>query len=318
MDVVAAHVTFPEERWKIVAESDLEEPPEVSRLAPVLRHGPAGGPRRDLEIAHERGARVLLSGVLGDTLLHAKSVRRDMVRNGRWIQAGHDVLRAGLNGLTARRFVDAGLGVLSPNRAARADRWLFDREPPPPRWLGPALRAIYAGAGNGRRTDLVASDWPTHLLRGVWAQLTSPSAGRVVDSFAGYASEAGIELRAPYADVRLAEAVLNIPWQQREPHGHHRRTGRDALGSLLPPAFSDRIGQAPWTSVWVANARRSAMAIAPFIEHGPWLSEAFVDRAIARAMLFDVRKHRDGGRPELARLVTQFGALEAWIRVLLE
>jgi asparagine synthase (glutamine-hydrolysing) len=317
MDAVAASVTFPEERWKIVADQDPERAADVSRGAPILRHGPAGGPRRDIEIARERGARVLLSGVLGDTLWHAKNVRRDMIHHGRWIQAARDVLRAGFNGLTLHRFVDAGLGVFPVNVAAGAGSWLFDRPPPPPGWLGPSLRAAYASERDRARRDLAAVDWPSHLLRGVWAQLTNPSAGRVVESFVGYAAEDGIELRAPYADVRLAEAVMKIPWQQREPRGHYRRTGRDALGPMLPAPLSQRIGQPSWISVWTVNARRNAMTVAPFIEHGPWRSEAFVDRGIARGMLRQVQEGRDGDRPMLAIMVTQFGVLEAWIRQLL-
>ncbi len=315
MDAVAGQVGFPEVRWNIVAEGPARVW-EVSRGAPTLRHGPSGGPRRDLEVARERGARVLLTGVLGDTLWHARGIRRDMVRRGRGLQALYDVLRAGLNGATLDRLVDASLGVLPADAASRiGERW-FRTASGPPEWLGPTLRPIYAHAPTIAGDDLTRTPWPSHLLRGIWTQITSPGAARVVDSFAGYAGDDGIEHRAPYADVRLAEAIMSIPWRQREPRGDYRRTGRDALGPTLPPLFSRRTGQGSWSSVWAANARRNALAMAPVIESGPWLSGPFVDRGTARAMLRDVAGGRDTDTPKVSILVAQFAALEAWIRQL--
>jgi asparagine synthase (glutamine-hydrolysing) len=316
IDAVAAAVTFPTVRWNVVA-GDRPDFWGVSGGAPVLRQGLAGGPRRDLEVAREQGARVLLSGVLGDTLWHATGVRRDMVRHGRWVQAGFDILRPGLGGLTFQRFVDAALGLLPPRIAHRIGLRLFRAPPPPPEWLGPALRAIYSTVvAAPARANPGITDPSSHLRGELWAQLTSPGATRIVESFVDYAMDDGIELRAPYADVRLVEAVLSIPWRQREPRGHHRRTGRDALGALLPREFLARIGQPPWTEVWAANARRTASMVAPIINQGPWLSGPFVDRGIARAMLRDVLDGAGMERPWAAISVADFGALEAWIRQL--
>ena len=83
------------------------------------------------------------------------------------------------------------------------------------------------------------------------------------------------------------------------------------------PEFAERRGQAPWTEVWAANAKRSARGIAPFIESGGWLSAPFVDRAIARMYLARVLTETPPPL-ELCRLVLQFGELEAWLRELLQ
>jgi hypothetical protein len=216
-----------------------------------------------------------------------------------------------------RRFVDAALGLLAPAVAYRLGQPLLRSRATPPEWLGPALRAIDSEPVRKTASDLPIADSTSHLLLGLWAALTSANAGRVVDFFVEYGMDDGIEVRAPYADVRLAEAVLRIPWRHREPRGHHRRTGRDALGAILPEVFSARIGQQPWTEVWAANARRRASMVAPLIQRGPWLSEPFVDRGIARAMLQEVLEGRDKDRPQVSILVSDFGALEAWIRRLL-
>jgi asparagine synthase (glutamine-hydrolysing) len=316
MDAVGERVRFPGIRWRVVEESEPRFP-GVARGAPILRRGLAGGPRRDLEIARESGARVLLSGVLGDGLWHATGVRRDMVRHGRFVQLAHDLARAGLTGARTR-LVDAGLGVLPPATAVRIGERLLHPPGPPPEWMGPALRSIYARSLRSERRDLPATGWRSHLLYAVWARLTSPGAGRIVEAFVDYAAEEGVELRAPYADVRLTETVLRIPWQQREPRGHLRRTGRDALGPMLPPAFAKRVGQQGWTKVWAANAKRTALTIAPYIESGPWRSAEFVDRGIARSMLQGVLAGTGDDWPEAAILVTDFGALEAWLRPIFE
>jgi hypothetical protein len=313
MDAVAARVSFEGLRWDVVGSDPLPFP-GVYRAAPVLRRGPAGGPPRDLEIARERGARVLISGVLGDGVLYAAGVRRDMIRHGRWLRALRDILGAGLNRGTPRRIVDAGLGMLSPPAALLAAHRIFGRLPAAPEWMGPALRAIYPP--RPERLDFPVQRWPSHVVCGVWAHATSASAAAVVDGFVDYATEEGVELRAPYADVRLVEEVLAIPWDQREPRGHHRRTGRDALGPLLPPEFSKRIAQESWTRVWVANALRAVASVGEFILCGPWLSAPFVDRGIARAMLGDVTARGETAAPESCFLILEFGALEAWLRCL--
>jgi asparagine synthase (glutamine-hydrolysing) len=312
IDAVAAHVSFAGERWNVIPQA-APRFPGVLGAAPILRHGLAGGPRRDLELAQERGARVLISGLLGDGVWHATGVLRDMVRHGRWLQAAHEILRRGLPGAYSRT-VDAGLGLLPPALAVRAARRLTGSRPPPPEWLGPELRSLYAHT-RGPELDVA---WPgsSHLQLVAWTRLAGPGVGRLVAAFVDYAADEGVELRAPYADVRLVEAVLRIPWRQREPRGHYRRTGRDALGPMLPPEFAQRFGQQSWSDVWAANARRTTLTIAPLIQAGPWRSAPYVDRGIARAMLQDVLAGRDRDRPQVPMLVADFGALEAWLRQL--
>lgn len=312
MDAVAAAVSFEGLRWSIVDETPLSFP-GVSRAAPALRFGLAGGPRRDLEIARQRGARVLLGGLLGDDVWYAAGVLRDLVRHGRLVHLLRNLYLTNSIPVAIRRLVDAGLGVVSPAMAHRiADR---HRRAAPPEWLGPALRHLRPAPSP--RFDIRRVEWPSHLLCSIWARLTDPRSCLVVESTVEYGSEEGIEVRAPHADIRLVEYVLTIPWEQREPLGHFRRTGRDALGPLLPPEFSTRVGQKPWTSVWRATARRATQALVPFIDTGPWLSAPYVDRGIARGMLRDVVARGVDSAPQNWLHVLEFGTLEAWLRGLL-
>jgi Glutamine amidotransferase domain/Asparagine synthase len=313
MDAVASRVCFEARRWSIVQTEPISFP-GVTNSSPRLFRGIAWGPGFDLEVARQENARILLSGVLGDGVWHATGVRRDMVRHGRGVHAAIDIARAGFGGLLHRAF-DAALGVLAPATANRVADLVFSGPGPPPKWLGPGLLEAFPLENRRGPDDL--GEGGSHLSRAVWWRLTGPSAAAAMAGMVDYVTDDGIELRAPYADVRLVERVLAISWTQREPKGHHRRTGRDALGLLLPPIFNDRIDQPPWDLVWANNARQMAVASREFIERGPWLSAPFVNRGIARGMLRNVL-HGDPTTIGCTDgiLVANFGALEAWLRQL--
>jgi hypothetical protein len=243
-------------------------------------------------------------------------VLRDFVRHGRWLRALAEIARHGLDRSSPARMFDAALGVLSPGMAlAVANR--FARLPPPAEWFGPAFLNIYASGLRPAPRQMPDARWPAHVTSGVWSQLTHPTVALILETANEEGLEYGVEVRTPFTDVRLIEHMLMIPWAQRAPRGHYRRTGRDALGPLLPPEFAGRTGQEPWTDVWRATARKTARATAPFLVEGPWLSAPFVDRAVAKAMLRDVLTRGPDAHPEAALLVADFAALEAWLRQLL-
>jgi hypothetical protein len=159
--------------------------------------------------------------------------------------------------------------------------------------------------------------WPSHMQLNLWARVTGPRFAGGVAGNALYAAESGVEARMPYADVRLIEHVLTIPWEQRLPAGHLRRTGRDALGGLLPAAFRTRIGQGSWSEIWERNAQAASGLITHILEEGPWLSAPFVNRALATEIL-----HRAVGQgPDVEQrrwtLLLDFATVESWLRRLI-
>ena len=255
---------------------------------------------------------MLLTGLGGDDVWYANGVLRDFVRHGRLIPALVDAFRCseGLSG--ARRLLDAGWGLLPPATAVRIAQRLSRNAAGPPEWLGPTLREAHAGADD--RIEILDLDWPSHLVCSLWTQLTLAQTGMIIDATVEYGLDDAIEVRAPCLDVRLVEHILTIPWQQRQPRGHFRRTARDALGASLPAVFADRVGQQGWGTVWEATALRVIPALAPIIERGPWLSAPFIDRGIARAMWRDVLDSGAGAAPESCLIVPEIGALEAWLR----
>lgn len=312
MDAVASRVSFEGLRWNVVEETSSSFP-GVFRGAPNLRVGLAGGPRRDLEIARQKGARILVSGFMGDEVWYAGGVMRDFVRRGRLDVVLRHVRRAGLGLSALRHTFDWGLGVLAPAVAPTIARRLEGRRfAPVPEWMGPRLREIYPPPAEP--FDLPSSDWPSHLLAALWARLTRARTGVQVEGMTDYGSEDGLEVRLPHADIRLIECIMTLPWSQRDPQGHHRRTGRDALGTLLPPEFAGRRVQKPWTDVWNATSRRTVQGLAPFFRTGSWASSPFVDRGIARAM-FETALNGGVTIPiQSLSTVLALGGLEAWLR----
>ena len=310
MDAVASRVSFEGVRWNVLEETSSSFP-GVFGGVPSLRIGLGGGPLRDLEIARERGARVLVSGLMGDEVWYAGGVLRDFVRHGRLDVLLRHVRRWGLGLSALRRTLDWGLGIFEPSVASTIAHRFEGRSAPPPEWMGPRLREIYPLAAEP--ADLLSLRWPSHLLASIWARLTSPLTGAHIERMTDYGREDGVEVRLPHADVRLIECIMAVPWRQRDPKGHNRRTGREALGTLLPPEFASRRIQKPWTDVWNATSRRRAHGLAPFFRAGRWASAPFVDRGIARAMFATALTGVANTPPGSLSTILAFGGLETWL-----
>ncbi|HVV15778.1 MAG TPA: asparagine synthase-related protein [Polyangia bacterium] len=315
MDAVAARVSFEGIRWNVVSETPRRFL-GVALSAPVLPNGPGGGAQRDLEVARARGARVLMSGLLGDDVLHAMGVLRDFFQHGCWTGVLASLPRTGMVPVL-RALFDAVLGVIPPRTLVRLRKRLFHDRVVPAEWMGPALRDLFPVSRPALRPS-EDIDWPTHVAAGLWQRLSSGHTAAVVDSMVQYGREAGLEVRMPYADVRLVEEVFRFPWQQRSPSGDYRRTGKDSIGRVLPPEFKTRPPQPSWSAVRDANVRAAIEGLAPFIEHGPWLSAPFVDRGIARAALRSALTGGDGASAAMHYRVYEFGVFEAWLRGLVE
>ena len=313
MDAVASRVSFQGIRWNVLEETSSSFP-GVFGGTPSLRLGLGGGPLRDLELAREKGARVLVSGLMGDEVWYAGGVLRDFVRCGRLDVLLRHARRAGLGLSALRHTLNWGLGVFEPGIASTIAHRFEDRSAPPPGWMGPRLREIYPLAPEP--ANLLSPRWPSHLLAAIWARLTSPLTGAHVERMTDYGREDGLEVRLPHADVRLIECIMAVPWRQREPRGHNRRTGREALGPLLPPEFANRRIQKPWTDVWNATSRRRAHGLAPLFRAGRWASSPFVDRGIARAMFATALTGASNTPPRSLSTILAFGGLEAWLRQL--
>lgn len=313
MDVVARRVRFEGVRWNALEPNlaDIEAPVIAF---PGQRRGTGGGARRDLQLARERDARVLLHGLFGDGLMYAFGVARDMFRARLWRELHRDV-RAGKNLRARVRLLGRSmLGILPPAPALHALNRIENRSwERAPRWMGPELRARYPMPPE--QFDLPEVDWPSHLACELWARMTGPRTGAVVATTVAYGAEDGVEIRLPYLDVRLAQKLLTVPWQARLPRGgDYRRLNREVFGTLLPGEFAERVDQGSWKPVWVLGARRMLPAVEKMLSDGVWLSAPYVDLREARAMLAEIMARGESIEPRKVLLVSRFGVLEAWLR----
>jgi hypothetical protein len=248
-------------------------------------------------------------------VLFAGGIFLDLFRRGRWPSLLVETLvHRRPVGRGARSLARALVGGLPPPAAAAAAARLFGRPGAPPDWMGPELRRLYPPPGDP--VESLDHDWPSHTAFDLWHRMTGPTFGGALNGAVQYAAEYGIEARIPFADVRLVEHLLGVPWQQRIPHGRLRRFGRDAIGPILPPEFAARPAQGPWTAVWEANARRALPTISDLLEGGDWLSAPFIDRAQARAMLRSAAAQGPAVEPGRWMDLLSFAATESWLRVL--
>jgi asparagine synthase (glutamine-hydrolysing) len=315
MDAVARRVNFETVRWNAFDDDPdwLKNPPLAY---PGFARGLAGGPPRDLTLARERDAGVLLSGMFGDEVLIATNILLDLFRNGRWFDLVLDTLTAKQSvSLRVRTLVKSIAGVAPPAVLIDWQRRRAQHRQRPPTWLGPRMRAMYPPP-LPEMPDLTGINWPSHVSMSLWQRVTSAQVSQIVDGTVAYGSTHGIEVRLPYADVRLVELMLSIPWEQRIPRDHLRRTARDALGPLLPEEFQKRIGQRSWTPVWTRNARRALPCISHLLTEGDWLSAPFVDRQWVLRTLETCVSRDDPDSSSWIELL-DLASLEGWLRRLI-
>jgi asparagine synthase (glutamine-hydrolysing) len=311
MDAVTRATQFENVRWSAFEDNfeDIESP-SVSH--PGEKRGPGGGPRTDVALARARGARALISGILGDGVLFAWAILRDLFRAGRFRQVVEETATTYAPLRLWRGFLKSSLGLLPPRLALAILNQRAARVGSPPEWLGPALRAIYPPPPEALDPPAIA--WPSHMACETWARLTSPQTAFHVDSMMRYGAEDGIEVRMPFADVRLIEFILQIPWEHRVPRGDMRRLGRDALGGLLPKEFNQRLDQGSALPVLGLAARRILPGVRKIVNSGAWLSEPYVDRRVAARMIDDCLQRGEAADPRTSVTAMDFGVIEAWLR----
>ncbi len=311
MDLVARRVRFEGCRWSVL-EPSMAQFDEPSLVRPGLGRGPGGGPRADFELARERGARVLVTGHLGDTVMFAWGLRRDMFRRARW----RSLLRwtIGYNGLRigGRQLAKSGLGALPPVAALSIDTRMTDRSRPPPTWFGPRLREIYSTAP--KAMDTLGRDWPSHLACDAWARVTSAQANGGIEAPVQNGANYGLEVRMPYSDVRFIESVLRIPSMQRSERRSPWALRHDVFGDIMPTEFRARRSQPSWEPVFARAARQAFPRVAELLRHGEWLSAPYTDRSEVMRWLADLTRQGKDAPAGDCIAIADVGAVEAWLR----
>lgn len=262
-----------------------------------------------MQLAHEKGMKVLLDGQGGDETLagyfrYLPSRLRDLARAGDF--AGFAKL----------------WGPVS-DKLGFSTALLHTFEP----WLPAALVAELRGRfGQGKDRALsatlrrVASDvpgWPRAERSDVWRHLAFDTLIRQLPSLLRYEDRNSmafsIETRLPFLDYRLVEFAFSLPDTEKLDGARTKAILRRALGDRVPPgvlARRDKMGFETPTDLWLRGrwpdeARRRLARPGPFQE---WVDGAFVREELEEYLV--------GGRA-IGLQVWRWLSLEAWSQAFL-
>lgn len=261
----------------------------------LCNHGWLAGIR---EAAREAGARVLLTGEIGNWTISAAptTLLADFVRQRRWADWGREARamvaerRARLRGVLASSF-----GPWLPTSVWRAIAGLSSAAPLD-LGLRPEWRERLAD-GLAERRFGAASRRDTHWERTV-AGLSAMDYGQYRKGVLG---GWGIDKRDATADLRLVEFALSLPIEMLLNRGQRRPLARAALADRLPAAVLDERRKGYQAADWhvgIANGIADIDRLLDRIDLDPEARE-LIDAALLRRWLCDFPS-RDWERPSVA------------------
>ena len=218
--------------------------------------------------AAARGARVLLSGEIGNWTVSAApvSLLADFLREGRWLAWTHEARavlrdkRARLRGVAATSF---GPWIPAP-LWRRLTRLSSSLEPSITDPIHPRLRAEVTAAHEAGRSGFAAR--PGDRFEDASAALMEMDWG---EHRKGILGGWGIDKRDPTADPRLIEFCLSLPLEMLMKDGVRRPLARAALADRVAPAVLDERRKGYQSPDWhvglgrdLAGARRLLGAMA--------------------------------------------------------
>jgi asparagine synthase (glutamine-hydrolysing) len=234
--------------------------------------------------ARERGARVLLTGEIGNWTISAAPVTllADYLRLGRlgdWAREAWAMARSGrarLRGVAASSF-----GPWLPDFVwKRVGAFSSATDMAAGSALHPALRETYADEQPGLRLGL-AKPPKDHFLDARDALYAMDFGEHRKGILGGW----GLDKRDPTADRRLIEFCLSLPIDLLMKNGVRRPLARQALSDRLPPAVLDREGKGYQAPDWYEGLASDRAGIFRLLE------EIAADRTAAS--LVDVESLRD-------------------------
>jgi asparagine synthase (glutamine-hydrolysing) len=275
----------------------------------------------DLRLAGQLGATAVLSGFGGDELLFERGVFRDLAADGRWLELVHEALLAPrYSSRSAAFFLRDAVRSTMPDQWLRWYRRLRPRRPTapqPPEWLGPALADVWT---QGSPTeDPSPPPGRSHTADLTWRWLTSPNLWWAVELQVLRAARAGLQLRFPFLDRRLAECVLALPYNERLPHGRMKRLLRSSMKELLPRAIVDRQGVTTFAAMVRRNFARNRPCLRNAFAGEHWLCGNFINREAAKK-LFQMLDSAPEGFVDCHAIATvlDIAQFELWLRFLCE
>lgn len=278
----------------------------------------------DLRLARDLGAAAVLSGFGGDELLFERGIFRDLARSGRWLQLVREALLAPrYSSRSAAFFLRDAIRATASPRWLRLYRWLRPGEPTgvgprsAPDWLGPALADLWTH--ERPREEARMPPGRSHTAEFTWQWLTSPNLWWAVELQVLRAARAGVELRFPFLDRRLADFVLALPFEARLPHGRMKGLLRSAMSGILPPEIARRHGVTTFDAVVRRNFTKNLSCVRAVFADERWLSAKYVHRDSAKKLFRTLDTGSvDAVDSRLAATVLDMAQFELWLRFLSE
>jgi len=239
---VAGHWSSPVHWIDITAVPLLDRPEQraAARDEPFA-HAFEMGNRALAEGSRGVGTRVAFDGSGGDQLFQVTQVYlADLFRTFRWIALSREWKLKGLGGTGYRNFFRWAIQPALPQSLLQAGTALRGGRPlrgylerPIPEWIDRRFLEIHGLAkrerdAGPRRIGSSRADYETHWY------LTHPYFPRAFAAVAGFALEAGVELRSPLYDQRIVEFALTRPREERSSGRETKRALRRAMHGLLP------------------------------------------------------------------------------------
>jgi asparagine synthase (glutamine-hydrolysing) len=245
--------------------------------------------------AHELGARVILGGTDGDTVVtYGLGDLPELVRRGRLVRFVREVLAMTAGRPNRRRLIRKVLWryTLDPLVSDRTRR-LWDVARGRSAQAASGLpeycrnRPINADLANRigleERVAALAGDAAGSSREAHWRDITSGMWSYLLESFEKAAGAFEIEPRYPFFDRRLVELCVALPPGQRLHNGWTRSIFRRAMEGILPPEIQWRRGKGRLNVGVATNLRereRSTLETALFEQSAA--IEPFVDVEAAR------------------------------------
>jgi asparagine synthase (glutamine-hydrolysing) len=240
---VAAHWGSPV-AWLDVADIPLlDGAPRVSaaRRDEPFAHAFERGNRALAAGSRSVGARVAFDGSGGDQLFQVTQVYlADLFRSLRWLRLAREWRLRGLAGTGTRNFFRWAVQPALPHpllataallRGGRPLRGYLER--PVPAWMDRRFIRAHHLVERERRHAPARRGGSRADYETLW-YLTHPYFPRAFAAVAGFALEAGVELRSPLYDRRVVEFALTRPRDERASGPETKRLLRAAMRGLLP------------------------------------------------------------------------------------
>ena len=238
--------------------------------------------------ARDAGARVLLSGEIGNWTISAAPVSAlaDLVRQRRWRSWAREAAamlrgrRARLRGIAASSFgawLPAPLWRLVRNLSARGDA---QRESAVhPAWRRQVAKERAQSGGGTGRPPADSFSRTIEAIRGMdYGELRK-----------GILAGWGIDKRDPTADRRLIEFCVSLPVDMLLKDGRRRPLARAALADRLPQAVLDETRKGYQAADWHQGLTKDRAAVAALIEAiaADPAAAAVIDVDLLRALVRD-------------------------------